>query len=141
MDAEKTTATAKRCCTCGDIKPTSCFYKNKSTNDGLHSQCSVCKKKSDRKWNQTASGRAYYRISSSKWKKSNSNKVRAQQALQNAVRGGHITRPTICSLCGVYGNIEAHHSSYEKCEWLNVEWLCGKCHHALHNAISLERSK
>lgn len=42
----------KRCSTCKETKPVSEFGKNRSREDGLHTQCKVCKKKSDHKYRE-----------------------------------------------------------------------------------------
>ncbi len=33
----------KKCCHCKNEQPLTCFYKNKSSKDGLHLVCKICK--------------------------------------------------------------------------------------------------
>lgn len=53
-------------------------------------------------------------------------KSRARLAVLRAERRGLITRPEACTRCGEAGAIEAHHADYAR--WLDVEWLCKRCH-------------
>lgn len=59
-------------------------------------------------------------------------KVKARPAVISAIRRGDLSRPSVCSRCGASGEVEAHHSSYEPDHWLDVEWLCLKCHRQIH---------
>lgn len=60
------------------------------------------------------------------WKARNPEKVRANTALNNALRDGRITK-TECQAEGEHhGRIEAHHEDYSKP--LDVAWLCSKHH-------------
>jgi hypothetical protein len=53
----------------------------------------------------------------------------AQNSVNRAVRHGKLTRPTICSQCGITGEIQAHHHlGYALEHYLDVIWLCPKCH-------------
>lgn len=45
---------------------------------------------------------------------------------------GRLIKPSICSECGANKNIQAHHYDYSKP--LDVTWLCGKCHKAIHSS-------
>lgn len=59
-------------------------------------------------------------------------KHRARMAVSAAVRRGKLIRPTECSNCPASGvPIEGHHADYSKP--LDVDWLCRKCHRAIHN--------
>lgn len=61
-------------------------------------------------------------------------KLKARNALQQAVRSGKIVRPDACSSCGVTGSaIHGHHEDYEFP--LEVIWLCFKCHNAVHSQL------
>lgn len=65
-------------------------------------------------------------------------KERARARVHAAVRRGDLTRPERCEDCGSAGRgykdgragIHAHHDDYEKA--LEVRWLCGDCHDAVH---------
>jgi hypothetical protein len=72
-------------------------------------------------WAQVLENRAYRR------------KIAARAKFAFAVRSGKLTRPTSCPKCGRSDSrIEGHHADYERP--LDVEWLCFRCHRALHQA-------
>lgn len=56
-------------------------------------------------------------------------KTRARQAVLYAVKTGVLLRPEACPTCGravrVHGH---HHNGYDKGHWLDVVWLCARCH-------------
>ena len=65
-------------------------------------------------------------------------KNRARRAVTAALERGELVRPAICEDCGGGGReykdgragIHAHHDDYNKP--LDVRWLCGDCHDAVH---------
>lgn len=61
------------------------------------------------------------------------NRVRARGAVHMAIRRGDLVRPDKCSECGRTDlPIESHHPSYEKENWLKIEWQCTECHNKKH---------
>lgn len=56
--------------------------------------------------------------------------ARARAAVRRAIKQGKIVRPRVCSKCKrPAARIEAHHwKGYLKKNWLDVVWLCGRCH-------------
>lgn len=72
-----------------------------------------------------------------KWKVINPTKRKAQVAACNAVRDGRLERKTSCEHCGVVGKpLQKHHWSYLEEHWLDVVWLCTKCHGAEHRRLN-----
>jgi len=67
-----------------------------------------------------------------KWIRKNPEKVKAHNALSNAVRDGKIKKSKICKMCGSQRLLHGHHESYKKQDWLNVTWVCYICHRKLH---------
>ena len=67
-------------------------------------------------------------------------KVRAQGAVSNAVRDGNLSRPDTCSNCSfnvsIVGPMQAHHhKGYEREFWLDIVWLCRRCHMTEHKKL------
>lgn len=72
-----------------------------------------------------------------RWAERNPQKRRAQHAVSNAVRDEKLSRPDICEHCGTAERrIQAHHWSYSPEHWLDVIWLCTKCHGAEHRRLN-----
>lgn len=65
-------------------------------------------------------------------------KSKAQTALGNAVRDSRIIKPCQCSRCPETEDIQGHHWSYLEDHWLDVEWLCVRCHNDEHNKLRKE---
>ena len=55
-------------------------------------------------------------------------RVCARAKLNYALRTGKITKPDVCTECGVDHRLSAHHHDYHKP--LDVVWLCSICHGA-----------
>ncbi len=55
----------KTCSKCGETKGIEGFYKNKSAKDGLQSQCKICKRQSQRQYQQSEKYKQLARIRSS----------------------------------------------------------------------------
>lgn len=68
-----------------------------------------------------------------KWIENNPEKRRAHHIVNNAIRDGRMSKPSICSVCGKGGRIEGHHKDYSKP--LDVIWLCAACHRQLHRDL------
>ena len=87
-----------------------------------------------RKYNKSEKGAAKNREGSLKYMKKNTEKVRAQQLVRNAVRRGDITPEVRCEECGEETKLHGHHDNYS-CP-LDVRWLCPPCHKEHHAAIT-----
>lgn len=130
----------KQCKTCGETKPKSEFYKNKSRKDGLQSQCKSCKK-----------------LIARKWAKANPQKVKASQqayikANPDIPRGGQYRRKYgitiadydqmledqggVCKICGTDTPGARGRFHIDHCHTTgNVRGLlCNNCNHLLGNA-------
>ncbi len=59
-------------------------------------------------------------------------KIKARSAVYLALAKGSLKRPTRCTNCDKAKKLHAHHNDYTML--LDVEWLCAKCHMALHAA-------
>lgn len=113
------------------------FYSCSKMTDGKVAECKDCTKtrvyerrlanidqvrEADRARNRTENRRGLYRA----WKKKNPEKVKAHNAVNNAIRHGRLAR--LSCWCGELG--EAHHPDYSKP--LDVVWLCKKHHEEMH---------
>lgn len=53
----------------------------------------------------------------------------ARQAVAKALKNGTLVRPAACEHCYKHVKLEAHHANgYDTPHWLDVTWLCRKCH-------------
>jgi len=53
---------------------------------------------------------------------------KARHAVAAALKHGALTCSDKCSSCGMIKPTVAHHWSYELEHWLNVVWMCRRCH-------------
>ena len=72
----------------------------------------------------------------SRWVDKHPLKRKAQTAATNAVRYGKLERKFNCEDCGCGGKLHKHHHSYEKEFWLDIKWLCPKCHGKEHKRLN-----
>lgn len=72
-----------------------------------------------------------------KWLDKNPLKRKAQTAAGNGLRDGKLERKTSCEHCGTdEKKLQKHHWSYLEKHWLDVIWLCTKCHGAEHKRLN-----
>ncbi|KKK74336.1 hypothetical protein LCGC14_2884790 [marine sediment metagenome] len=86
-----------------------------------------------RKYQCTEKGKRSLRRAEQEQKRISPEKYKARYLLQNAVAQNRIVHPDTCGGCGELKIVEGHHPDYDKP--LDVEWLCGKCHRALHREL------
>lgn len=56
-------------------------------------------------------------------------RTKSHQAVKMALKRGHLVRATKCELCGKEGKTQGHHhKGYAEENWLEIQWLCVKCH-------------
>jgi len=134
----------KTCFKCKEEKPLSGFYKHKMMADGRLNKCKECTKKEvrehranndsvreyDRRRYQDPDRQARTRENTTRWRKANPEKYKAQTKVGNAIRDGKLEKKTECEKCGSDFHVHAHHSDYSKP--LDIEWLCARCHHIHH---------
>ncbi len=133
----------KTCNKCGITKHISEFHRCKSTRLGRTNACKTCRLLHHSKYR--LNNKEYIRYcqhiySTSKrghaaamrYKENNPVRVLAHAKLLNSIRSGKITRPSVCSVCGIECTPHAHHWSYLEEHWLDVRWVCAKCHKDIH---------
>lgn len=73
----------------------------------------------------------------------NADKVQARNSVHYHVSVGKLIKPNTCESCGEahpLDKIDAHHYlGYEHEHWLDVEWLCKKCHQFQHRSEKRKR--
>ena len=154
---------SKWCPRCEAEKDRLEFHKNQSRRDGLSCWCKKCCrkyqqsdsgretsrryrqsltgetyiKKYQQKYQQSEAGRETHRRSGQKYEQPNPEKKKAHHAVYRAIKTGKLTRPSICESCFKERFIQAHHESYEKEKWLDVDWLCRECHDKLRKKVGV----
>lgn len=137
----------KPCSKCGDVKPLTEFNRNRNRRDGLDSRCKPCHRQQSKEW-QRGRGKAAHQLAVTAWLQRNPERRlaadqrtrgknpthwRARRAVREAILNGTLVRPAACSACGTAGPVQGHHwRGYEPSAWLNVQWLCNRCHRAEH---------
>jgi predicted transposase YbfD/YdcC len=121
----------KECSKCKIKKDYSNFYKrNEGKKIRWRSLCKNCIRKTGKKYNKT-NGK---KISSTKWKKQNKEKIRAQWTVENNLRARKLIKES-CGRCRSTKNIHAHHEDYSRP--LNIVWLCAKHHKERHAELDV----
>jgi len=143
----------KECKDCGTVRPTEEFY-------GVQNECKECTKfrvkkryyenpekilayerhraklphriRAVKEYSKTERGKERLAHGKKEWAKRNPEKRRAHIAVGNAIRDKRLIKKP-CEHCGINENIQAHHDDYSK--FLDVRWLCAKCHHRHHAAL------
>ncbi len=75
------------------------------------------------------------RLRTKNYRERNPQKHKAQRVVNNALRDGLIVRPTTCSCCEKECKPQGHHWSYDEEHWLDVIWLCTRCHADEHKRL------
>lgn len=133
----------KRCYVCEEVKPLDEFYAQPTSKDGRASKCKNCHKKAmadnrrdnpavrerDRERAKRPDRIAHSKRNTQRWRQENPDAYRAQNAVNNALRDGRISKEP-CAICGSTDGVHAHHKDYARP--LDVVWLCARCHHRLH---------
>lgn len=146
----------KKCTKCGEVKPLDYFYNQSKNRHGKEASCKECCKIRQKKWivdnidkvkaykktySKTEVFMRVNRIATKKYREKNVVGTRARSFVSHAIRDGKLKRRIVCEHCGFTGKINAHHWSYEKENWLDVIWLCYKCHRNVHSKKGKELNK
>lgn len=68
-----------------------------------------------------------------RYRAQNPEKDAARNAVQRAIKRGHLIRPTSCQYCGKIARLHGHHhNGYTGKHKLDVVWLCQPCHKTEH---------
>lgn len=141
----------KVCNKCGRELPIDDFYLKKNRHGNYHheARCKECHKEASRKFREehkeayaqyereratTDKRKQQRRDAVYRYNEKNPEKHRAHNAVSKAVSRGKINKPQTCENCGAEERLEAHHwHGYDKEHWLDVIWLCYKCHRKEHD--------
>jgi len=138
----------KACNKCQKVKESDEFYPAKTTRDGLLGECKECTRArvTKRRNENIEAVREYdkersknkHRIALAKevnarWRKEDSRRVAAHNAVARAIRAGELTKQP-CARCGSEKSL-AHHEDYNK--KLEVIWLCQPHHKKRHKEMVL----
>ena len=85
---------------------------------------------------RSPAGRATQSKANKKRREKFPERIKAKDAVNNAIAAGKLERPSICEACSEEKFVEGHHESYKEEDWLKVNWLCKKCHVELHKNSS-----
>ena len=144
----------KTCKACSTEKPTSEFYAQPRSRDGLGSNCKACAleyskqfrknnplkvriydRDRQRRLRSTPEGRAIINAKRKAQYWRSPEKTSARWKVKRALRIGTLTKGP-CSVCGAQVNVQAHHRDYFKP--LEVEWMCEEHHRQIHGKKVLE---
>lgn len=139
--------TTKQCMRCGEVKPTTEFYKHKGMADGYLNKCKKCTRKEardnraekleyyrqyDRDRSKTESRKAQYAEKQRRKRAASKQYDKAHNATKRAIESGKIIRPDACERCGGTP-VQAHHDDHYKV--FDIMWLCPVCHAQRHVEI------
>lgn len=99
-------------------------------------ECRVAHNRHIREWSNGA-GKSRVRARLRDYREKNPERVRAWDALNNAVASGRLEKPERCA-CGRDARVQGHHDDYSRP--LDVIWLCGVCHKARHQWLRQQKA-
>lgn len=151
----------KYCPRCGQVRPTSQFYKNQSKPDGFDSYCKDCAReyrsnpdmraaqvRRVMKYRQTEQGKETHRRANKKYRESEQGRrsklqetkryqdshpqeTSAHRAVNDAVRYGNLA-PIHTRKCAKCNSQAVHYHHEDYSNKLDVVPLCQKCHQRVH---------
>ena len=137
-----------QCPSCKSWLSEACFFKRKSSLNGLKSHCKKChtiiairtrdpinhrKLCREAMRRMVAANPEKFRLrkrEASRKRDNNTPQCLARRTLNLAVKSGKILVPSLCVDCGEKLKLAAHHNDYTTP--LDVEWLCYECHGRRH---------
>lgn len=119
----------KKCIKCRQEKPLTDFHRHVKMKDGYRNTCKECRKAQSREYVQTERGKQVRSQAIKTWRKKYPEKIKAQKALQYAIKHGKVKRSSQCERCGEKKPLQGHHPDYS--QPLQVIWACDKCHKIL----------
>jgi len=122
----------KTCNKCGIEKELTEFGRQRIKSDGFDCYCFNCRNKYRNQW--YTKNRIKAKQHQIDWRKKNPEKYKAHIAVKQALIDGKLVRMP-CEKCGNI-KVQGHHDSYLEIRWLDVRWLCEKCHIEYHKSIS-----
>ena len=147
--------TTKLCGLCGEVKRLEDeFYRRRGAKNGRRSNCKACMNRYGEAWREAhpekisvynatsyamnKDGIAAYKAA---YRATYPRRHKARKAVSHALAAGRLTRQP-CNRCGLDPKIingrnriqGHHHHGYAEAQWLDVEWLCTRCHGAVHRA-------
>lgn len=108
------------------------FFGDRNKSDSMHTVCKACHKKYRRADAGTGRSRDIEKVNRQAARYPE--KIKARNALKNAVAYGKIIRKTVCEKCESKHRVQAHHPDYSKP--LDVMWLCHPCHMKEHGIVT-----
>lgn len=152
------------CAKCQTYKPWQDFGLEKRGTNGRKARCKKCANAFKKKrYQECPEYRRKRNAGSRRWLKENPERwteylkkyektrpgerrrIEARRTVRWAINTGRL-HPLPCQSCGFRGHVHAHHEvwgvdgpcieeSYKREHWLNVQWLCAKCHKARHKQL------
>ena len=110
------------------------FHRDRTMKTGLKPRCKIC----DRVYRESKRGKEVSREASRNQRLLYPERMKAYNEVNNAIRAGKLIRPNRCGRCFRECVPEAHHENYAEECWLNVYWLCIKCHRDWHKKLKLQ---
>ena len=126
------------CPKCKKTKHDSEFHKCRTNPHGLAYTCRACNLENSRKFHKEHPDyiKNHYKNNKDRYKEwwdSGRLKIHARAKVQHAIKLGELIKPQKCQECGKKREIQAHHESYKKEDWLKVDWYCKDCHNSWHH--------
>ena len=116
------------------------FSRHKMCQDGIRPYCRACARAYQKAHGQSEAGKVCNKRAMDNYIQRHPERIKAREAVSNAIRYGKMIKPTDCSHCEQPNDkIEAHHPDYSKP--LEVVWLCRSCHHNEHKDFETRRKE